>query len=359
MSAAIDFFSLSRLELEEVLAARFALPTFRAVQLYEWVYKRGVRDFNLMSNIARDLRREFAANFCFSAAQVRERRISADGTRKYLFEVNNGDLVEAVMIKQPKRMTLCVSSQVGCAMGCTFCRTATMKLKRNLSTSEILAQVLGVVADAAEFGDMFENIVFMGMGEPLHNYDEVVRALRILKDQRGLAISGRKITISSVGLVPAIEKFGKEEIEVNLAISLNATDDETRARIMPITRKYGLDQLLATLRDFPLKRRKRITIEYVMLSGINDRAEDLKRLPGLLNGIRSKINLIPYNENAGLGFSAPPRERIIDWQKRLMSTGIETTIRWSKGQDIDAACGQLVTESKRQAARASRLAMVA
>lgn len=348
-----DFFCLSREALVCVLKEHFDLPRFRADQLFQWVYRRGVRSFDEMTNLSAANRARLSQYFVFPQVATRERKISSDGSRKYLFEVGGGDLVETVMIKQPTRMTLCVSSQVGCAMGCKFCRTATMKLRRNLSTSEIIRQVLAVIEDAREFEDSFQNVVFMGMGEPLHNFEGVTEALRIMKDPFGLNLSGRKITVSSVGLVPAIERFAQAGIDVNLAISLNATDDETRESIMPVNKAFPLARLLETLRNYPLRSRKRFTIEYVMLHGVNDRDEDLKRLPRLLHGIPSKVNLIPYNVNAGLGFEPPPREQLVRWQKTLMGKGLETTIRWSKGQDIDAACGQLVTSSKRVTSRAT------
>ncbi len=345
----VDFFSLSRAALEGMLEERFALPAFRAAQLFDWVYRKRVQNFADMTNIAKPLRDLLASGLYFPPISSKERQLSEDGTRKYLFEVEQKDLVETVMIKQPTRMTLCVSSQVGCAMGCRFCRTATMGLRRQLGASEIIRQVLGVIDDAKEFGDMFQNMVFMGMGEPLHNYEGVTTALRILRDGQGVGLAGRKITISSVGLVPAIEAFGREGLDVNLAISLNATDDDTRSSIMPLNRKYPIERLLQCLRDYPLPRRKRITIEYVMLAGVNDRDEDLKRLPKLLRGIPVKVNLIPYNPNAGLDFQTPSNETISRWQREIVRQGVETTVRWSKGKDIDAACGQLVTESKRKA----------
>ncbi|MCB0334373.1 MAG: 23S rRNA (adenine(2503)-C(2))-methyltransferase RlmN, partial [Bdellovibrionales bacterium] len=216
-----------------------------------------------------------------------------------------------------------------------------------LTTEEIVQQVLTVRKDAANFGDMFSNMVFMGMGEPLHNFDNLERALLILNDDFGLGLSGRKITVSTVGLVPAIKKFGDSTAEANLAVSLNATTDEIRSEIMPINRKYPLEVLLQTLRDFPLKRRKRITIEYVMLGGVNDTEGDLRRLPKLLRGIPCKVNLIPYNSNAGLGFESPSDDTARHWQRALMKEGLTVTIRWSKGKDIDAACGQLVTQSQK------------
>lgn len=344
----VDFFDLDVAALGAVLKDRFGIPPFRAVQLFEWVYQKRIEDIQSMTNISLDLRRQLQGTFSFPKPAIQDRQISSDGTRKYLFEVEKGDLVEAVMIKQPKRMTLCVSSQVGCGMDCRFCRTATMGFKRNLRTSEILQQVIGVIDDAKQFGDMFTNIVFMGMGEPLHNIKNVTAALKILTHHKGLAIPPRKITVSTVGLVPAIKKFGEACVEsetglANLAVSLNATTNETRSQIMPINNRFPIEELVETLRQFPLKARRRITIEYVMLHGINDTKDDLKRLPKLLKGIPAKINLIPYNENAGLGFKTPPEKHIAHWQAELTRIGLDSTIRWSKGQDIKAACGQLAT----------------
>ena len=342
----IDFYDLSFEELCTLLDERYGLPRFRAQQLFEWVYKRRMTDCDQMSNISKAVRSDLTKILRFPTPKWKERQISIDGTRKYLFEVDSGGLVEAVMIKQPNRMTLCVSSQVGCGMGCKFCRTATMGFGRHLRTSEILQQVLGVIDDAVNFDDMFTNIVFMGMGEPLHNFDGVTRALSLLTDTRGLAIGGRKITISSVGLVPAIDRFGALNTGVNLAISLNATTDEVRKEIMPINKAYPLERLRTSMRQYPLRRGRRITIEYVMLSGVNDTQEDLKRLPKILHGIPVKVNLIPYNENAGLGFKAPPKQWVAHWQSHLNGLGFCTTVRWSKGADISAACGQLANSKR-------------
>jgi 23S rRNA (adenine2503-C2)-methyltransferase len=244
------------------------------------------------------------------------------------------------------RRTLCVSSQVGCGMGCKFCRTGTMGYIENLTTADIIAQVLTVTRDLMAKDEVpFTNIVFMGMGEPLHNYRAVVDAVNILTDPLGFNFGARKITVSTVGLVPAIEAFGKETT-VNLAVSVNATTDEVRSKIMPINRKYPLAILMDTLKQYPgLSKRRKVTIEYVMLAGINDTEADMKRLPKLLVNIPSKVNLIPYNENAGLGFKAPTEEHIQKWQRYLLKHNLDVTVRWSKGRDIDAACGQLRTEA--------------
>jgi len=340
-----DFFDLSREELARFLKERFDAPAYRATQLFKWIYQRGLRDFSLMSDITKGLRQEFAGVFVLPALAAETCELSRDGTRKYLFRLADGKLVETVMIKQPSRMTLCVSTQVGCGMGCTFCRTGTMKFVRNLRAAEIVGQVLAVLEDSRRFGDTFSNIVFMGMGEPLHNYVNVVRSARILTDHNGLKIAPRKITVSTSGLVPRIEKFMQEGLDLSLAVSLNATTDEVRSQIMPVNRRYPLEDLLRCLRELPLKRRRKITMEYVLIDGVNDSDADLKRLPRLLHGIPVKLNLIPYNENAGLGFGAPGRDKLMRWQDTLVKKGINATIRWSKGTDIRAACGQLATKS--------------
>ncbi len=341
----LDFFNLTRADLETLITEKFGESKYRARQIFDWVYKKGITDVTQMTDISKAVRDTLAPMLDFPVASIQERQISSDGTRKYLFKTDRGNLVESVMIKQPHRMTLCVSSQVGCGMGCKFCRTATMGFQKNLAASEIIQQVRGVIQDAKNFGDMFHNIVFMGMGEPLHNYKGVTSALTLLRDPIAFNFSGRKITVSSVGLVPAIAKFGKSGIDANLAISLNATTDEVREQIMPINKGYPLEKLLQTLREYPLKPRRRITIEYVMLSGINDTDADLARLPKLLRGIPSKVNLIPYNDNAGLGFLSPTKATIQKWQDVLTRGGVDTTVRWSKGRDIKAACGQLAVSA--------------
>lgn len=342
-----SFFDYSFNNLINILAEKFGAPRFRAIQLYQWVYRKHIFDPELMSDISKSFRAETNEFFSFTLPQYKSRQISNDGTRKYVFEVGGGDLIESVMIKQPGRMTLCVSSQVGCGMACSFCRTGTMGLKRNLKTSEIIGQVMAVIEDAKNFGDMFSNIVFMGMGEPLHNFDAVTDAIRILNAPDGLNISGRKITISSVGLVSAIEKFGACDAKASLALSLNATTDEVREKIMPVNKKFPIERLIEMIRNYPLEKRQVVTIEYVMLHGINDSKDDLGRLKKLLRGLKVKINLIPYNDNAGLGFTTPPTPWVNKWQQELHKAGLLTTIRWSKGKDIDAACGQLATVTKR------------
>jgi 23S rRNA (adenine2503-C2)-methyltransferase len=342
----LDLFAFCRQTLGEEIQKRYGEPVFRATQLFQWVYKRGVSDLSEMTDLSKRFRDALGQDLVLPRGRIHSRQVSSDGTRKYLIEVKKGDLVETVLIKQPRRNTLCVSSQVGCAMGCRFCRTATMGLRRHLSASEIVRQVMAVVEDSRSFGDTFTNVVFMGMGEPLHNLPNVRTAVRVLTDMHGLGIAPRKITVSTVGLVPAIREFGTT-VPANIAVSLNATTDEIRSQIMPVNKKYPLSELIGVLREYPANKRRRITIEYVMLHGVNDTREDLARLPALLRGVPAKVNLIPYNSNAGLGFETPPEEWVALWQRRLHDQGVEVTVRWSKGRDIDAACGQLLTATGR------------
>ena len=342
-SSPLNFYSLTRPALRDLLVSRFEGRDFNARQIFRWVYASEETDFSRMSDLGRDFRAKLASAFVFRLPEIAECQISTDGTRKYLLRFAGGDAVEAVMIKQAGRMTLCISSQVGCAMGCTFCRTALMKLKRNLTADEIVGQVLAVKKDSLRYGDTFNNIVYMGMGEPLHNYPAVVASLSILTDEAGLHLPPRKITVSTSGLVPAIRNFAAEKLNVSLAVSLNASNDEVRSQIMPVNRKYPLKELLAALREFPANRRRGITIEYVMLAGLNDASQDVTRLVKLLHGLAVKVNLIPYNENAGLGYKSPTRDAVRKFQDALVRKGVNTTIRWSKGEDIKAACGQLAS----------------
>ena len=353
-----DLLNYPRQALEQELQETLGLEPYRGRQLVRWLHKFRVTDFEAMTDIAKSVREKLVENYFISRPQVETVQQSKDGTRKYLFRVADGSMVESVLIKQPKRYTLCVSSQVGCAIGCKFCRTGLMGLTRHLQTAEIIGQVLAVQDDVArlqkeqpdmpELPDQFQNIVFMGMGEPLHNLQNVIGAVKLLNDPLGLDFSARKITVSTSGLVPAIEEFGNSGAGANLAVSLNATTDEVREKLIPINRKWPLEKLLGALRSYPLKKGRRITIEYVMLKGINDSPADLKRLPRLLHGIPSKINLIPYNQNTGLGFEPPASSIVFKWQRELLDMGLSSTIRWSKGIDIDAACGQLSTASSRK-----------
>ena len=347
----VDILNFDRAELAADLQASLGVEAFRARQLVQWLYRYRHRTFDEMTNISRSVRDQLASRYYIYRPEVDVVQLSSDGSRKFLFVLQDGSKVETVLIKQPTRFTLCVSSQVGCTIGCKFCRTGLMGLKRHLTTSEIIGQVLAVLDEIAVLQrespesapQEFQNIVFMGMGEPLHNFENMSRAVRLLNDELGLNFSSRKITVSTSGMVPAIERFGSEGVGANLAVSLNATTDEVRSEVIPINKKWPIEELLETLRRFPLKGRKRITIEYVMLGGVNDTDADLERLPRLLRGIPVKVNLIPYNNNAGLNFNPPLRTVVAHWQETLLSKGLNATVRWSKGEDIAAACGQLAT----------------
>jgi 23S rRNA (adenine2503-C2)-methyltransferase len=324
-----------------------------------------------MTNLPRALRDRLAAETRLATLAIDAVQQSTDGTRKYRLRTQDGKFIESVYMPEEAgpesfdpdagsedeaegeaartrvRRTLCVSTQVGCAMGCGFCMTATMGLLRNLSAGEICDQVYRVNEDLRRLGVEGErpltNLVYMGMGEPLHNYDNVLRSLALLLDEEGANFSHRHITVSTSGLVPNIVRFG-EETQVKLAVSLNATTDEQRARLMPVDRKWDIAALIDAIRSFPSRQGRRITIEYVMLRGVNDSDEDAVRLSALLRGLPVKVNLIPYNENPGLGFGDPGAERVAAFRKALVAGGIIAMVRKNRGRDIAAACGQLAVQ---------------
>ena len=331
----VDLKNLSPAELEAFLAG-LGKERFRAGQLLRWIYPRGVTDFALMTDLAKGFREELAQRAVVSALAAEAEEVSVDGTRKFLFRLADGESVETVLIPMEEgRATLCVSTQVGCAMQCAFCLTGTFGLTRNLTAAEIVNQVCAV-------RQRFEvdNLVLMGMGEPLHNFDNVVRALEILYSEPGFNYSPRKVTLSTAGLVPEMRELGRR-IRVNLAVSLNATTDAVRDQLMPVNRRYPLAKLMQACRDYPLAPRQRITFEYILIRGINDSPEDARRLVRLLHGVKAKVNLIPYNEHAGSDFQGPAEAVVETFQRYLLDRGIVAIRRASKGQDISAACGQL------------------
>jgi 23S rRNA (adenine2503-C2)-methyltransferase len=324
----------------EALAESLGVPRYRGRQLARWIFARGVVDLEAMTDLPRDFRAALAARATVQVPEVERRTPSQDGSHKLVLRYGDGARVQAVLMPDGDRLTLCVSTQVGCGFGCAFCFTGTMGLERNLSAGEIAAQVL-VARHGLGPTERITHIVYMGMGEPLANYSATVKSLRLLTDPQAFAFSPRRITVSTVGLVSGIERLAKETLKVNLAISLHATSNEIRDRIMPVNRGFAIEELLAACRRFPLPFRQRMTFEYVLLDGINDSVEDARRLVKLLKGIRGKINLIPFNDWEGSSFSRPPLPRILAFQAVLLEHGITATIRWSKGEDIGAACGQL------------------
>jgi 23S rRNA (adenine2503-C2)-methyltransferase len=334
----LDLKSLTLPELEEELLG-LGSEKFRALQIYKWVWQRGAKSFAEMTNIARSVHTVLDERFYISWLECVGVLRSTDGTTKFLWKTEDDRQIESVLIPDEERLTLCVSSQVGCAMACTFCLTGDLGLKRHLRPSEIANQPLQIRAGLAA-DTRITNVVMMGMGEPLHNYDNLVAALRTYLAEDGLGFSHRKVTVSTVGLVPAMQKLS-EELPVNLAVSLNASTEEQRREVMPITRKYSMRELLDACRALPVPHHKRITFEYVMMAGFNDSMDDAARLVKLLRGIRSKINLIPYNENPDRDIKRPPAQRVHDFQTYLVQHGVQCSVRSTRGIDISAACGQL------------------
>lgn len=336
------------------LFGEYQIPAFRAKQIWHWIYQRGVKSFEEMSNIPKDMKAFLNDRFAIGRPKIETEQRSVDGTIKWLLKLQDGQMVETVFIPEETRGTLCVSSQIGCTLTCKFCHTGTQPLVRNLGVHEILQQIMHArdvleewpSSGAKEGGRDFTNIVMMGMGEPLYNYQNVAKALKICMDGDGLSISKRKITLSTSGLVPLITQCG-EELNVNLAISLHAVNDDLRSEIMPINKKYPLSELMQACRDYPLDARRRITFEYVMLKDVNDTDEDAHNLATLIGDIPAKINLIPFNEWPGSGFVVSDKSRINRFAKILRDKGLDAPVRKTRGDDILAACGQLKSASKR------------
>ena len=332
--------ALSLQELQYFFRAE-GLPAFRTKQLIHWVYERRVEDLGSISEYAKALREKLAGPAYIGNLVLLKRLTSADGTEKYLWELEDGQSIESVLIPDDDRLTLCISSQAGCALKCAFCLTGTLGFVRNLAAHEIVDQV--IAASRLMDPRQITNIVLMGMGEPLMNFDNVVEALRRLTEW--VKISPRRITLSTAGVAPRIHELAQKGPAVNLAVSLNATTNEIRDRIMPINKTYPIEQLLAACRAFPLPPRRRITFEYVLLKGVNDTDDDARRLTVLLKGIPAKFNLIPFNPFPGAPFERPDDSRVLAFQQILVDRKLTALIRKSKGQDILAACGQLKAES--------------
>src|SRR5712691_10528747 len=356
MANRVDLAELERPALEVALAEH-GHQRFHARQIFRWIYRRGVSDVEAMTDLSRELRADVARAFVLSTPALERRERSTDGTEKFLLRLADGRHLESVFIPDTPSMTFCISTQVGCAMACAFCLTGKMGLVRNLTAGEIAGQVR-VLAGAVDMRDKRFNIVLMGMGEPLHNYDETMKALRILADEHGFAMSPRRITLSTVGLLPALERLAREPIMPNLAISLHAPTDVTRGDLVPINRKYGVSDIIEACKRFPLKRRNRITFEYVMLAGVNDSPADARRLAKLLSGVKSKVNLIPLNAAAGIPFERPSDEAVDRFAKILADHHLWVSVRKSRGRDIRAACGQLIVEGQKRSA-AQQLAAAA
>lgn len=343
LSHKTDLTELTREELTEFVTSQ-NLPAFRAKQIFSWLYRSGINDFSQMTNLSKELRTTIAQKARIGRLTLSEKEVSVDGTIKYCFRLADGKMIESVLIPEDDRHTLCVSSQVGCAMGCVFCLTATMGFIRNLTCAEIVGQVVAVLEELQQReAGTINNLVFMGMGEPLANFDILLKSLNILMDDLGLNFAERRITVSTCGLVPEILKLGGQT-NVNLAISLHAADDATRNRLMPINSRYPIAELLDTCRSFPLSKRKRIMFEYILLKGINDSDQDARKLAKILRGIPCKINLLPCNEAPQIPFEKPDDARIESFQNILRKNKYTVLLRTSRGADISAACGQLAVK---------------
>jgi 23S rRNA (adenine2503-C2)-methyltransferase len=354
--SSVDIAELDRPALETILHER-GVERFRARQMFRWIYRQGVTTFDAMTDLPQPLRVTLEREFTIGALRRICREQSVDGTEKFALQLADGQLIESVFIPDTPAMTFCISTQVGCAMACRFCLTGKMGLVRNLTAGEIVGQVR-VLADALAMREKRFNIVLMGMGEPLHNYAETMKALRILADEYGLAVSPRRVTLSTVGLLPALERLAQEPFMPNLAISLHAPTDAIRGELVPINRKYGVADIIDACRRFPLKRRRRITFEYVMLAGVNDTPDDARQLAKLLVGVKSKVNLIPLNAAPGIPFERPSDETVNRFAQILADHHLTVSVRKSRGRDIRAACGQLIVEGPRRSP-AQQLAMLA
>lgn len=341
-----DLTELEPAELEAVLTRLDARP-FHARQIYRWIHRRAVTEIAQMTDLSLPLRQRLAESSTIVTPPIVRRDESNDGTVKFLLRLLDGLEVESVFIPDTPAMTFCVSTQAGCAMRCAFCLTGKMGLRRNLTAGEIAAQVRIMAHALALTGRRF-NVVLMGMGEPLHNYEATMKALRILSADCGLAVPLRRVTLSTVGVLPALARLAREPAMPNLAVSLHATTEELRDRLVPVSRKYGLTDLIAACRRFPVKRRERITFEYVLLAGVNDAVADVRRLAALLDGMRAKVNVIPLNEAPGIPYRRPTDARIDAFGRGLAEAGVRVSVRKSRGRDIRAACGQLIVESARQ-----------
>ncbi len=347
-----NLLGMDRQELEQ-LAVAHSQPAYRGRQIYAALYARRKRHLDELTELPRNFREALSQSHEIAYPEVRGRVASRDGSSRYLLALEDGAIVEAVFMPEENRATLCLSSQVGCAVDCRFCFTALMGLQRNLAAGEMVGQALAVMADRRLSVRFRLNAVFMGMGEPLLNFSSVMKAVRLLADPEGMGISLRRITVSTAGIAPKIAEFGREAARPKLAISLNASSEEQRTALMPINRKYSLRQLLKACRAYPLRPRQRLTFEYVLMEGINDSDDDAGRVAELLRGIRAKVNLIPYNAGSALPYRSPSFGRVLAFQRILMGRKIPTFIRISRGQDIMAACGQLSLARAAEALRGS------
>ena len=335
----IDIKNLSKAELEAALA-ELGEAAYRARQVTKWLYASGAKSFDEMTDIPLELRKKLKTKFHVTRLTMLDtRRSSRDGTAKYLFKLEDGNAIETVYLPEADRNTICLSSQVGCRYACSFCASAYAGFVRNLKSSEMLDEVLSV--KAGNPSARITNLVFMGIGEPLDNYDNVMKAVRVFNDKGAFNIGARKITLSTCGIIPGIERLKKEGLQIELSVSLHSADDKTRSRLVPVNKKYPLEDLMETCRDYVKETNRIITFEYVLIKGVNSSREDAFKLAGLLKGMKCKVNAILYNEVKAKGYEVPSRDDVKRFMRILKSNGINALHRKSKGEEIDAGCGQL------------------
>ena len=351
-----NILDLTKDELSQIIK-----PSFRAKQIYQWIYTKYVSTYDEMKNVPKQMREELEENYILNPLKIVKKEVSSDESIKYLFALNDGFTVESVLLPMKKeevdeegklihhtKYTICISSQVGCKIGCSFCLTAKGGFKRNLTPGEITAQVLEIKKDNNIAQNRRVNIVYMGMGEPLNNINNVAKAVKIFADPDGLAISPRRQTISTSGLSKQIEKLGKMDLGILLAISLHAVDDELREKLMPINKAYNIESIINAVKEFPIDARKRVMFEYLVMQNVNDDIKSAKKLVKLLHGIKAKVNLIYFNPHVGSQYQRPSQNAVVAFQQYLTDHGILCTIRQSKGLDISAACGQLKEKTDKE-----------
>ncbi len=335
----IDIKNLSKGELKAELV-RIGEEPYRAMQIFRWLYKEGVTSFDQMTDLSKGLRDKLKNHFHMTRLTLLDSKHSLiDGTIKYLFKLEDQNTIESVFLPEPKRVTLCLSSQVGCKFKCSFCASAPFGFVRNLKASEILDEILTIKSHNK--GVVITNIVFMGIGEPLDNYENVMKAVRTLNDKDAFGVGARRITISTCGLIPAMEKLSKEDLQIELSVSLHSADDKVRSSLVPVNKVYSLKDLVSACRNYTKKTNRIITFEYVLLKGVNSSEGDAMKLVRLLKGTRAKVNTISYNQIRAKGYEAPSPEEVKNFMRILKTHRIEAMHRKSKGEDIDAGCGQL------------------
>lgn len=325
----------------EIYILEKGMRTFRAKQLFSWLYKKRVNSFSEMTDLAKDFREMLESEFNFTNIQLVEKQVASDGTIKYLFKLQDGHLIETVLMHNDYGKSVCVTSQVGCNMGCKFCASGLLKKKRNLTVSEMVSQVLYVQKELDKENERVRNVVVMGIGEPFDNYENTIKFMKIINSDYGLEIGARKITVSTCGIVPKIHQFANENYQFNLAISLHAPNDELRNQLMPINQVYPLKDLLAALDYYSLKSNRRITFEYILLKGLNDDQKHANQLAKIVKKRNAYVNLIPYNNVDESGFEATSDRQALNFYDKLMKLGVKATLRAKHGDEIEAACGQL------------------